>query len=464
MRRHLLPLFTLVIATLACNSIGLSATAGSPKPTAMPSEAPDAQPTSAVPAAGGLEINPLPSAGRLAVQGDDGNLYILEQNKPPLAVSKDATPFDQNGRGLIYTHPTWSPQGWLSFVRDNTSGDSVQLELVALPPDLSKPLTVLSQPDDNYIYGYWSPAACTSGNSCGRLAFLMGSGDQVALHLAEVTHDSLTSENAIGLASPFYFSWSPDGNDMLWHRNTTDLTVYDAQHQQIGERLPDTGGTFQSPAWSPADNRLLFARAEHDTNQLTIAQDKQRSDLGAPAGQPFFFNWSPDGDYVASAVGDYPLSGLTIRRADGSSTRQIKELDIIVGFFWSPDGSQLAVVTAESKGKTLPQASRATRLPRVAEQGTTDVNLVWSLVDVASGKVTRLGTFFPTPEEFYVLRYFDQYSQSHRVWSPDGRYLVYAELRSDASAPVISLLDTLAPGKAPIELMQGAQAIYSFGP
>ena len=469
MHRRILPFIVFALAALACNGLTLGsapttspATAAPAESTQPPSDTAPAQPGPAS-SDNGIFSSPLPSNGRLAVQGADGNLYVIQKDKTPIQLSSDAVPLDQNSHGLIYAHPTWSPQGWLSYVRENSTSSGSQTDLMAIPPNQSNPITILSQSAGSYIYGYWSPAACSSGDACGRFAFLLSNSDQVALHLAEVTQDKLTSEDAVGLASPFYFSWSPDGNDMLWHRNTTDLTIYDADKRQISQRLPDTGGLFQSPAWSPSDNRWLFARVEHDANQLTIANDTQRSNVGTPGSDALFFNWSPDGKYVASASGQYPLTGLTLTRADSAASIQIKSIDAVVGFFWSPDSSQLAVVNVEQKSQ-LPQASAPTYHARVLpQQSTNDVDLVWSLVDVATDKVTRLGSFFPTPEEFYILRYFDQYSQSHRVWSPDGRYIVYAERQSDNVAPEVELLDTLAPGQAPIQLMQGVQAIYSFG-
>lgn len=460
MHRRILSLLALALAALACNGLNPG--------SVLPSSS-STQPAAASGAAGStaspdLLKNPLPSSGKLAVEGLDGNLYVVEKDKSVVQLTQDAVALTADNHGVLYDHPTWSPQGWLSYVREDSTGSTPRLDLMAMPPDQARPITILSQSDGGYIYGYWSPAACSSGTACGRFAFLVSSKDQIALHLAEVTQDQLTTEEAVGLASPFYFSWSPDGNDMLWHRNTDDLTVYDADKRQISQRLPDTAGLFQSPAWSPSDNRWLFARVEHNANQLTIAQDSRRADVGAPGGDELFFNWSPDGKYVASASGQYPLTGLTLTRADSTQSTPIKELDAVVGFFWSPDSSQLAVVSLEQKGPTQPQAGGSTRHARAAgQQGSSDVDLAWSLVSVPGGKVTRLGAFFPTPEEFYILRYFDQYSQSHRVWSPDGRYLVYAERKSDAVPPVISLLDTLSPGKPPIELMPGVQAIYSFG-
>ena len=72
----------------------------------------------------------------------------------------------------------------------------------------------------------------------------------------------------------------------------------------------------------------------------------------------------------------------------------------IIAFFWSPDGSRLAAVTTPG-----------------------DAQLQWLIID--GTRTWRLPTFGPTRAWVgAVLPFFEQYSQSHAVWSPDGKSLV----------------------------------------
>ena len=87
----------------------------------------------------------------------------------------------------------------------------------------------------------------------------------------------------------------------------------------------------------------------------------------------------------------------------------------VMAFFWSPDGSKIALVT--------PNASRNA--------------FQWEVVDSRTGATIRVVEFIPSSDLLTVLAFFDQYAYSHQVWSPDSRYLVFtgslAGAGSDAS-------------------------------
>jgi TolB protein len=408
-----------------------------------------------------------PAAGRLVVIGEDGNLYLMEAGEEPQALTSDALAMEDGLSGRVYSHPTWSPTGWLSYVRAEVlPGKEPTLDVLAVRPGEGEPVSLLSTTEDSYLYGYWSPAACATGAQCGQFAFLMSDDANMALHLAEVNTggEGLASEKTVGRARPFYYSWAPDGGSMLWFRNGEDLAIYDVNDDEVGESLPDTPGVFQAPAWSPVDERLLFAGSGEDGNQMVIADNDKRTQLGPPIKGLIFFSWSPDGRQVAYASGGYPLSDLTVTGADGGEGHSVVDVDDIVSFFWSPDSTRLAFVSVEDYAQPLPEVRRIGVLAHPAAQvDEPTFVLVWHVLDVETGQTTRLAEFLPTPAQFYILQYFDQYAQSHRVWSPDGRYLVYAHQPPDQGKAEIRLIDTLQPGEPPITLVEGRQAIFSFG-
>jgi len=61
-----------------------------------------------------------------------------------------------------------------------------------------------------------------------------------------------------------------------------------------------------------------------------------------------------------------------------------------------------------------------------------------------------------------MFQYFEQYAQSHRIWSPDSRYIVYAQEVFGESENEIRLLDTSAPDDQPEMIMNGDFAVFAF--
>ncbi len=417
------------------------------------------------------EPNPdsgLPAAGRLAIIDENANLTVLLRAAPPLAITEDGLPLDRTFKGRVYLHPTWSPDGWLSYVRaENLEGAAPRLDVLAVRPGETEPVTLLTTGSDNYLYGYWSPAVCASGDACGRFAFLMNEKDTIALHLAQVSRDSAAAvqEDVLARARPFYYSWAPDGEAMLWFRNGTSLGVYDIASGEVLRTLPERPGLFQAPAWSPIDQRLLFASMDRASSRLLVVDvnGEGRHEIGQPVRGPLFFSWSPDGRRIAYASGEFPLSPVTIVPASGDEPLTLDEVGEVVAFFWSPDSKQLAIAAVEPYRAPLPEAAASTgRGRRIAQTADPQFVLAWWVADTQTGTMVRLSEFFPTAEQLYMLQFFDQYAQSHRLWSPDSRHLVYAEQLPGEDSGMIQLLDTQRPDEAPLTLAPGRLAVFSF--
>jgi hypothetical protein len=62
---------------------------------------------------------------------------------------------------------------------------------------------------------------------------------------------------------------------------------------------------------------------------------------------------------------------------------------------------------------------------------------------------------------FYLLAFFDQFSQSHQLWSPDSRYIVYAEM-IDGGESLVKILDTTADAFVPFTVAEGEIGIWSY--
>jgi Tol biopolymer transport system component len=125
--------------------------------------------------------------------------------------------------------------------------------------------------------------------------------------------------------------------------------------------------------------------------------------------------------------------------------------ETVIAFFWSPDGRSIAYFSADSgdAGKIevyAPRRNTQVNINQLPAQGVraspdwawTAVSLSTpaqqqfhrfqlSVMDVASGTGLRLLTFQPSlPFLTQFLPFFDQYSLSHRLWSPDSRSLLLA--------------------------------------
>jgi TolB protein len=389
--------------------------------------------------------------GRIAYIGQDRNVYVLDmQSNQPSQLTQDG------GRRRPYLWPTWSSDGRLAYFVAVDTGETITSQIY-ISSDARQPGSeAASLPGKYFTYAYWSPENCLADKSCRDLAVLMSDLVTNQFSLELVRDSKVNSQHrAVGTASPFYYSWSPDGSRMLWHQNNATLNLYDVSKAQADTPLSVKPGTFQAPAWSPVDDRLLFGTQSTDQRgtDLVILANQDTHILAPQLGAPLSFLWSPDGNHIAYTSADGPLvvvdsSGKPVVRSPGNG---------VLAFFWSPDSNHLAYVTLASAPGSLNVRTGGV-LATYTQQ---DIGLAWSILDIQSGKVIYYGAFIPTSEMIYVLSYFNQFAQSHRVWSPDSRYLVYSELMPNGQ-PIISLLDTTQQDTVPLSIANGTIGVWSF--
>lgn len=402
---------------------------------------------------------PAEGIGRLAYIGSDGNIYIttpeLEEH---FAVTTDATA-PPEGPGLSYPRVSWSPDGQLAYASVIRNGNDAQARLfVAESP--GAPARLVGHSDRHFvIYIYWSPVPCPDRQECSRLGYLIEEPEGIALHVVNMGKDGTTNE-VVGYGWPFYFSWSPDGKDMLWHtggaarfNREASITRFSLENQQT-ETMNMEPGLFIAPAWSPLGDEWLLV-ATRDKRDHLYRTEAERNDLNpekkqvltASDDKHMVFTWSPDGNRVAYS---------TLRRSDGlifgpihvydlesGETKQITNPSFdISGFFWSPGGERIGY------------------LSRLALRNTAWMQ--WRVYDLAEDLDRGFAAFNPSYQMRYVISSFNQYAQSHRLWSPDGRYLVYADQGGDR-VERIWMIDTFAErGTAPILVAEGSMGFWSW--
>ena len=392
--------------------------------------------------------------GYIAYVGEDSNIYTIA----PDGSHRQAVTHDQSATMAPYNALAWSPDGRLAFASSTDTGSA----LFTSQPDGSDRTRVFAGgPNVAPFYLYWSP----SGE---RLAFLTPSqSDRLALWIAK--SQEADSAQTIAEGSPSYFSWAPDSESLLIHisvqgeSNDTRMVIFDPDQSTLTE-LSDEPGGFQAPAWSPTTRRFLFARqTSHQVNELVIAEGDDRRVL-ASSRTGLAFAWSPRGDHIAysipNAMEDLLYGSVTVIDPEGKEYRVVAQGQI-VGFFWSPTGKQLAVLNLNPSGQERQGRTTRTRAGAAPAPQSADVQLAWSVVNIADGTSVDFPSFRPTDPFLLLIPYFDQYAQSLSLWSPDGRYLVYADM-DERNRPSVRVLDTLRPQQPAQRLVEGTFAAWSW--
>lgn len=384
--------------------------------------------------------------GKIAYVGSDFNVYTLS-GETRTALTDDAGL--DGDRVRYYQFPTWATDGRLAYFEGEiTAQRQITTEVFVSADGLTPGASVYVGADENFTYAYWSPSAC--GANCFDLAVLLGSGQQSGF-LVNVIRDAVDAPSVtqVGTGAPFYYSWSPDGQRMVWQRNNRQIDIYDVTTNEIDRTLDVAPGEFFAPAWSPVDDRVLFGVAGDAGTDLAVEANGELETLAEGLAGPIRFAWSPDGNLIAYKDAENALvviDAITGERIAASDTADV------VAFFWAPNSQRIAYVTlpSDTGSFSAKPSAQDTQLPVLS----------WAILDVGSGAVRRYGEFTPTSDELYVLSFYDQFGQSHRIWSPDSRHLVYSELNADG-VPQIMLLDTES-NFVPLSVAEGFVAVWSF--
>lgn len=396
--------------------------------------------------------------GRIAYVGTDFNVYSIDLRAGRTAqLTNDASPVRR------YQWPTWADNDKLAyFCCDPLFSARLTAEVYVSPDGETPGQQAYASSQQIFTYAAWSPQDCPQETGCRDLAVLLSELGVSTFSVEMIRSLADASENrTLGRGAPFYYSWSPDGSRMLWHRGNTRLDVYSVAADEL-EEIEQPLGRFPAPAWSPVDDRLLLALADDSgqTNLVVYANDEAQVLVAGLAGV-VSFTWSPDGNYVAYRLfRDNRVGPLHV--VDAVTGEEImRTLDeSVIAFFWSPDSSKIAylsLATPRGSFNVSSQLEFSVQLPAQEVQG-----LAWSIVDMDhGGQVRTYGTFMPTSEQVYMLNFFDQFAQSHSVWSPDSAHIVYSQTIS-SEQQVISILDMTRPDTVPFNIAEGVIGIWSY--
>ncbi len=385
------------------------------------------------------------TSGQIAIAGSDGNIHLYD----PTSGTFTQVSTDGDNRFRRFDWPTWSTDGRLAYFGVSVAeGDGYSLGIFVRPAEGGEAEKVYTSSRENFTYAFWSPADCPAGN-CRDLAVLASpNGSFFTLKRVRVSDEADPEISDLGEGAPFYWDWSPDGQSMLWARFSASLEVYDSAADEISLTYEESQGFQRAVDWSPIDNRVLSAVLNEDgTSDLMIFKGQTRTPIAEDLQSVVAFEWSPDGTQIAFLNG---LDGaLTV--VDSATGKFVAApASEVVAFFWSPDSQKIAYLTF---GQSDAGSS--------ARPDFQEILLEWHVYDLASASSNSLSLFVPTDTMIYYLSFFDQFARSHRLWSPDSRYLVYGEALSDGSQQV-SLIDVTTPGVSPQMIMAGEIGIFSW--
>lgn len=263
----------------------------------------------------------------------------------------------------------------------------------------------------------------------------------IALRLVNVEPEGNTVQT-LAAGQPFYFSWSPDGQRLLTHIDNERVELQSVDGSQMPVAMPS--GFFQAPQWSADGSHLIFG-AGSDTGQRLVVADEQGNSLSEVTDFDgrITFTESPDGRQLAYVVTDAATRASTLGplytvEPDSLRTRELTDRPVLA-FFWSPDSQKLAYLTlGEIAGRLA---------------------MRWHVWD---GKRTEpYAAFFPTATFLdNYLPFFDQYTQSHNLWSPDSEAFVFAGTLADGRRGV--WVQALGRDRVPTSAGPGQAAVWSL--
>lgn len=381
--------------------------AGAESEEASPDDSDDAEqgasatePTAPAVAGGSAPNRGEPAQDRIVVATRAGQVYLIDPDGGD-RLDLVADPTIEQG-----AQPVWSPDGrriaWsersaLGFSIVSTNIDGTERRRAE---------TLFSG-----YYGYWDPTST-------QLGFLGNAAPGTGLVLDQGT--GLALDDVIDSDTFYYFSWGPDGTEWVVHSGS-GLSIVSVDGSRRILNLDDF--QFRAPIWT-ANGALVLGVRQGNRNVIALVDPEtlEVEEL-VEAGDVANFVLDPTGRFLAIESLSFPdggipeEDGITAVALQTAPTAELLIYDLATGeveqvldeqtggFWWSPDGSSLAVLVRD-----------------VGEPIGRTQWLVWQNGDTFRSDPFRITPVFATT----YVPFFDQFAQSVSPWAPDSSRFVYA--------------------------------------
>lgn len=419
---------TAVVLLLLSAGLTFVALRGLPAMPAILSSAPTPTPSATVAAPEEEAATPTVPAEPLTSELPGRIVYVNPQGQLGTVAPDGQNRWLFTDEGRRYIFPAWSSAGDMIAA---IGGDAEETGVYTIPDAPEADSATLYASDlFSPIYLYWSP-------DDRYVSFIAQTEEALGLYLAPAGGDG--ESRLLYTGQPFYWHWLAGGDQVLIHTNGSApdarLAFLDVDDGTLDDNLGQPG-YFQAPAISTGEDYVAFAQLASGNDRRVIIQDRsgesvqQLTHFGAVA-----LGWNPTGDGIAyispsPEEGQPPLNFYGPLRLADPATGEVDTLasGAVIAFFWSPDGRSIAYFTlagvdSEFNASLFGESHFSRRSAARQQEGPPRLSL-W-LADVESRQSRLLLSFEPSTVFLrQFLPFFDQYSLSHRLWSPDSQALV----------------------------------------
>ena len=390
------------------------------------------------------------AAGPLLPEGAGslpGSLLVLDDTGTLTTMRPDGTARTTLAVGaagsLQVIQAAWAPDGsrvaWSQIdLRDGT----LVARLITSGPAGERRVETLVDPPPFYLA--WDPTS-------RHVAYLGNAESAIALGVVEAAATTAAAARPLDEGSPYYFSWGPDGDRMLVHVGTErldELTI--TGEVSTVDRRP---GRFQAPVWSADGSAFVYARRDPGSRQrIVVLEDGGRQAREVATAQGYVsLVLSPDGSRLAyQALGTDELNIFDPELPERATDVGVRVVDVESGrvqrvsrglahaWFWSPDGSRLAILEPISTGG--------------------DVLFRWRIWDGTSSFATAPMIPAAALLQSYTP-FFSQHAQSSTIWAPDGS--AFAFPAQDPTGSMAILVQPALEGAAAYPVAAGSFVVWS---
>ena len=241
--------------------------------------------------------------------------------------------------------------------------------------------------------------------------------------------DAFTGQLVTSLDSEFPIlsvSWSADSTQIVTSDSWGPVVIWTVAD---GSAIGLTGGgaiQVDQVQWSPVSDEVAFTlgRAIDIASANGIEHGLVDREIGGSAS---LFDWSPDGNRIASVGGGHLRIWDTVERPVNGNLLNRFEVDPIVALDWHPDGNRIAISTGEGLIRILdPETGQDLSVFSIG-LGISGYVIVWSPTGdqiAVEMKSHEIGIWDVSTGELLKTLSIETYA-SALAWSPDGTRLYH---------------------------------------